>query len=190
MTCCTQQRWTQLHFTCGFGIETPQTHHSVCLSMSQAFQILQDTPPGIVSGMGWWVEWDGAFRVLLVHHSCPGAPSPFERKENSNLYNCSHEFTTLFWGEEVRPREAVREALKTILVSLALKFFSVPSAWTRHLPERLQMTVEEYILGILWWQSFAKLGTCIVIIAFGERQILLNYPFPWVLKLNFGMMFW
>lgn len=93
--------------------------------------------------------WDGAFRVLLVHHSCPAAPSAFERKENSNPYNCSHEFTTLFWGEEVRPREAVREALKTILVFLALKFFSVPSAWTRHLPERLQMTVEEYILGIL-----------------------------------------
>lgn len=43
--------------------------------------------------------------------------------------------------------------------------------------------MEEYVLGGLWWQSFGKLGTCIVLIMFGEGfRILPNYPFPWLLK--------
>lgn len=44
--------------------------------------------------------------------------------------------------------------------------------------------MEEYVLGVLWWQSFAKLGTSIVLIVFGEQQILLNYPFPWLLQFS------
>lgn len=112
----------QLHFTHGFGIETSQTHHRVCPSMSWLFSFHGTLPWGW--SVGWW---DRAVCALLVHHSCLWRLSPLRERKTANSIILVMNLL-LYFGSGSETQRSRRRSSKSILVSPTLKFCPISTA--------------------------------------------------------------